>query len=128
MEAIEEETLNGVPGIDDPDDDVPWAANVSFPDDESRTGHQEGQDTERDGWKGPIGLGAGNARTLYSTTYGSGGDPAAAHSRTASGMTGLCGTGSNQWCCLSQGTSGSCCGMPPMDAFRTKLPARQTDS
>ena len=49
MEAIEEETLNGVPGIDDPDDDVPWAANVSFPDDES--GHQEGQDTESD-WPG----------------------------------------------------------------------------
>ncbi|CAE7738218.1 Gbp1 [Symbiodinium necroappetens] len=72
MEAINEETLNIVPGIDDdPDDDVPWAANLSFPDvmDLARTIKRDlvdagYEDREKDGWKGPIGLGGGNERSL----------------------------------------------------------------
>ncbi|CAE7864790.1 unnamed protein product, partial [Symbiodinium necroappetens] len=69
-EAIEEETLNVVPGIDDnPDDATSWAAGLSFPDmmdlaraikrDLNDAGHE---DKKRDGWKGPIGLGSGGGR------------------------------------------------------------------
>ncbi|CAE7514912.1 unnamed protein product, partial [Symbiodinium necroappetens] len=70
LEALQAigETLNVVPGIDDdPDDATPWAANLSFPDlmdlarDLNDAGHE---DKKRDGWKGPMGLGAGNTRTL----------------------------------------------------------------
>ncbi|CAE7522908.1 Gbp1, partial [Symbiodinium sp. CCMP2456] len=61
-----EEMLNPVPGIDDdPDDEVPWAANLAFPDlmDLARTIRRKG-DLKTTGWRGPIGLGAGNERTL----------------------------------------------------------------
>ena len=54
-----------------PDDATPWAANLSFPDlmdlaraikrDLSDAGHE---DKKRDGWKGLLGLRAGNTRTL----------------------------------------------------------------
>ena len=72
MEAISEEMLNPVPGIDeDPDDETPWAANLAFPDlmDLARTIRRElvdsgHEDLKKNGWRGPIGLGGGNERTL----------------------------------------------------------------
>ena len=61
-----------VPGIDsDPDDATPWGANLAFPDmmDLARTIKKELTEAgnelrEKDGWRGPIGLGGGNNRNL----------------------------------------------------------------
>ena len=72
MTSIGEEENNVVPGIDsDPDDAIPWGANLAFPDmmDLARTIKKELTEAgnelrEKDGWRGPIGLGGGNHRNL----------------------------------------------------------------
>ena len=69
MTAIGQEEPNAFPGIDsDPDDSEPWGANLTFPDlmDFVRA-IQKGAGNElreKDGWRGPIGLGGGNDRML----------------------------------------------------------------
>ena len=72
MASIGEEENNVVPGIDsDPDDAIPWGANLTFPDmmDLARAIKKEVTEAgnelrEKDGWRGPIGLGGGNQRNL----------------------------------------------------------------
>ena len=72
MTSIGEEENNVVPGIDsDPDDATPWGANLTFPDmvDLARTIKKEQTEAgnglrEKDGWRGPVGLGGGNQRNL----------------------------------------------------------------
>ena len=72
MTSIGEEENNVVPGIDsDPDDATPWGANLTFPDmvDLARTIKKEVTEAgnelrEKDGWRGPVGLGGGNQRNL----------------------------------------------------------------
>ena len=72
MTSVGEEENNVVPGIDsDPDDAIPCGANLTFPDmmDLARTIKKEVTEAgnelrEKDGWRGPIGLGGGNQRNL----------------------------------------------------------------